>query len=68
MNGLTHSDAQLRQRHKETGSHNSGSNEIVTESGKIEIGFYSFQLICNFDLIVRYRGGKKNNELVGGTL
>jgi len=39
MNGITQSDAQLRQRHKETASHNSQSNEIVTESGKIEIGF-----------------------------
>lgn len=34
MNGVTHSDAQLRQRHKEMASHDSGSDETVTESGK----------------------------------
>ena len=45
MNGLTHSEAQLRQRHKETASHNSESNEIVTESGKIEIGFLQFPIM-----------------------
>ena len=39
MNGVTHSDTQLRQRHKETASHNSGSDETATETGKIEIGF-----------------------------
>lgn len=45
MNGVTHSDAQLRQRHKETASHNSGSDETVTESGKIEIGFLQFLIL-----------------------
>ena len=42
MNGVTCSDTQLRQRHKETASHDSGSDETVTETGKIEIGFLQF--------------------------
>ena len=45
MNGITHSDAQLRQRHKETASHDSGSDEAVTETGKIEIGFLQFLVL-----------------------
>ena len=35
MNGVAHSDKQLRQRHKETASHDSESDETVTETGKI---------------------------------
>ena len=45
MNGLTHSDAQLRQRHKETVSHHSGSDEALTETGKIEVGFLQFPIL-----------------------
>lgn len=45
MNGLTHSDVQLRQRHKETASHDSGSDEAVTEKGKIKIGFLQFLIL-----------------------
>ena len=45
MNGIIHSDAQLRQRHKEAASHNSESDETVTETGKIEIGFLQFLIL-----------------------
>ena len=45
MNGITHSDVHLRQRHKETASHDSGSDEAVTETGKIEIGFLQFLVL-----------------------
>lgn len=45
MNGVAHSDKHLRQRRKETASHDSESDETVTETGKIEIGFLLFLIL-----------------------
>jgi len=45
MNGVSHSDKQLRQRQKETASHDSESDETVAETGKIEIGFLQFLIL-----------------------
>jgi len=45
MNGVAHSDKQLRQRHKETASHDNESDETVTETGKTDIGFLQFLIL-----------------------